>query len=171
MLGACVVVGVSRCLRGQIVISRPRVEIPPFRINPLEGHRDPLQPVVAFLRDAGVELVDEAQTGTHALSGAILEPGPESAELAKGFGVYADSESGESGRHLAGGWCQAHLSLRLLQPACMPIWRYISVAVRRCSWASCCRLVCRWSLPRPRWQCAMSGRMPRGSASASALRY
>jgi hypothetical protein len=29
ILGACVVVGVGRCLRGQFVISSPRVQIPP----------------------------------------------------------------------------------------------------------------------------------------------
>src|SRR5262249_32807678 len=52
----------------------------------------------------------------------------------------------------------------------MSISRYIVVAVSRCSCA-CSRLpVRRYSLPRPRWQWATRGRMPRGSASAIAWR-
>ena len=53
---------------------------------------------------------------------------------------------------------------------CMSISRYIVAAVVRCS-SVCSRLfVRRKSLPRPRWQWAMRGRMPRGSARASDLR-
>src|SRR5262249_36118967 len=53
---------------------------------------------------------------------------------------------------------------------CMSIPRYIVIAVVKCSRA-CSRLPARRaSLPRPRWQWATSGRMPRGSARASALR-
>src|SRR6185436_2604925 len=56
-------------------------------------------------------------------------------------------------------------SVRVSVSACssqngMSISRYIVIAVVRCSCASCRLPVRRWSLPRPRWQWAASGRNP-----------
>jgi Protein of unknown function (DUF1214) len=52
----------------------------------------------------------------------------------------------------------------------MPILRYIVIAVAKCS-SPCARSPMRWwSEPRPRWQWAMSGRMPSSVARARASR-
>ena len=57
----------------------------------------------------------------------------------------------------------------LSQPERHPISRYIVVAARRDAHAPPPAGRCAESRPSPRWQCATSGRIPRGSARASAL--